>query len=138
MVRRKLTNSDIGVNVGIPDEDLPVVEEIIEAVIGTVDEPETVTEAPVKETKLEQLQRVTLAQAMVTEDSEADRIKHYVKSLYYIHGDKTEALITGFESLYGLTMLAALSGIPTNNTFPISGQHMHKANQHYKKVLKTA
>ena len=137
MTRRKFNASDSGVNVGIPDEDLPVVEEIIEAVISPVDEPETPLESPVTETKLEQLQRQALTVDFITSDGEADRVKHYVKALYYIHGDKTEALITGFESLYGLTMLAALSGIETNNTFPIDGGHMYKANQHFKRVTKS-
>lgn len=58
-----------------------------------------------------------------------------LRLLYEQHRDKAFTLIEGFETGYGLHMLAALSGYKLYPRFPIQGKHMHIAAKHYQKVL---
>ncbi|MBW4460460.1 MAG: hypothetical protein KME47_09495 [Nodosilinea sp. WJT8-NPBG4] len=141
MVRRKVSEL-IGkelvenVNVDIHDEDLPVVEEIIESIIGPIEEVEPTPEAPATVSIVDTVYAYAQSVGPITDDVEAARVRHYLEALYLKHGDKFEELTHGYETLYGLTMLAAFSGIPTNNTFKIEGQHSYDAYQHYKRVIK--
>ena len=85
-------------------------------------------------TELDELFYQCSLYAMITHEDEEQSIKALLRMLYEKHRDKTFDLIEGFEMLYGLMMLATISGYRLGFK-GLNGTHMYKANKHYQKVL---